>query len=237
MEKDNFSWGQVEENKGIVFSPFGPFVYLGKLSESAFFELESRIEEVRGNESRDLGEKLAGRLVQQYDITDVCSKSIYEEIISHLKHKYTELETMTGLDYQSGINWNEIWIDSLWANIQKAGEYNPPHIHNGMYSFVIYTKIDMTREEALDNRFDKQKGQTLAGHLELRYGETAFANYNYYSHWPEIGDIIIFPSWLQHCVHSFYKEGAERISVAGNFQMGNTDAMGVIQKTNILKQD
>ena len=220
MEKDNFSWHQVEENKGYIFSPFGPFIYLGKINESILVELQSRIEEVRGDKEKDVGEKLAGRIVQQYDISDACSKSVYNEITGHLKHKYNELEAVTGLDYQSGIDWNKVWIDSLWVNIQKAGEYNPPHIHDGMYSFVIYTKNDMTRDEAINNQFDVQKNQTMAGHLELKFSEQNFANFSHYSHWPEVGDIIMFPSWLQHFVHSFYKEDAERISVAGNFQMG-----------------
>lgn len=208
------------ENKGYIFSPFGPFIYLGKINESILVELQSRIEEVRGDESKDVGEKLAGRIVQQYDISDNCSKQVYDEITSHLKHKYDELQSVTGLDYQSGIDWNKVWIDSLWVNIQKAGEYNPPHIHDGMYSFVIYTKNDMARDEAIDNQFDNQKGQSMAGHLELKFSEQNFANFSHYSHWPEVGDIIMFPSWLQHFVHSFYKEDAERISVAGNFQMG-----------------
>ena len=220
MEKDNFSWKQVQENKGYIFSPFGPFIYLGKINESILVELQSRIEEVRGDKEKDVGEKLAGRIVQQYDISDACSKSVYNEITGHLKHKYDELEAVTGLDYQSGIDWNKVWIDSLWVNIQKAGEYNPPHIHDGMYSFVIYTKNDMTRDEAINNQFDVQKNQTMAGHLELKFSEQNFANFSHYSHWPEVGDIIMFPSWLQHFVHSFYKEDAERISVAGNFQMG-----------------
>lgn len=208
------------ENKGYIFSPFGPFIYLGKINESILVELQSRIEEVRGDESKDVGEKLAGRIVQQYDISDNCSKQVYDEITSHLKHKYDELQSVTGLDYQSGIDWNKVWIDSLWVNIQRAGEYNPPHIHDGMYSFVIYTKNDMTRDEAINNQFDVQKNQTMAGHLELKFSEQNFANFSHYSHWPEVGDIIMFPSWLQHFVHSFYKEDAERISVAGNFQMG-----------------
>lgn len=208
------------ENKGYIFSPFGPFIYLGKINESILVELQSRIEEVRGDESKDVGEKLAGRIVQQYDISDNCSKQVYDEITGHLKHKYDELQSVTGLDYQSGIDWNKVWIDSLWVNIQRAGEYNPPHIHDGMYSFVIYTKNDMTRDEAINNQFDVQKNQTMAGHLELKFSEQNFANFSHYSHWPEVGDIIMFPSWLQHFVHSFYKEDAERISVAGNFQMG-----------------
>lgn len=214
------------ENKGYVFSPFGPFVYLGKINESILAELQSRIEDVRGNKEKDVGERLAGRIVQQYDISENCSKQVYDEITSHLKHKYDELQAVTGLDYQSSIDWNQIWIDALWTNIQKAGEYNPPHIHNGMYSFVIYTKNDMTQEEAVNNQFDIQKNQGMAGHLELRYGEAAFANFSHFTHWPEVGDIIIFPSWLQHCVHSFYKEDAERISVAGNFQMGEVNIVG-----------
>lgn len=209
------------KTSGKVIMPFGPPVYIGKLSEEVLNEIQTHIETVREDYSRDMGERLAGRIREQYSITDLCSENVYKHLSSHLKNTQEGIEVITGYKFDQ-FDYTTCQIDSLWVNIQRANEYNPPHLHDGMWSFVLYTKNDMTFEEALDNHFDKQKGQTLAGSLELRYGEMNWMNFSQYQHWPEVGDIVIFPSWLQHCVHSFYKEGAERISVAGNFQfVGN----------------
>ena len=205
------------KTQGHCFSPFGPPVYVGKMDMSVIEEVQSHIESVRNDSSRDMGERLAGRIIQQYDISDLCSENVYGCIHAHLRNMCEGIEGVTGYSFGE-FDFNGCQIDSLWVNIQKANEYNPPHLHDGMWSFVFYTKNDISQQEALDNHFDKQKGQSLGGALELRYGEMNWMNFAQYQHWPEVGDIIMFPSWLQHCVHSFYKEGAERISVAGNFQ-------------------
>ena len=41
----------------------------------------------------------------------------------------------------------------------------------------------MTRDEAINNQFDVQKNQSMAGHLELKFSEQNFANFSHYSHW------------------------------------------------------
>ena len=39
---------------------------------------------------------------------------------------------------------------------------------------------------------------------------------------PKVGDIVIFPSWLQHHVNAF-KSDVERISVSGNIKIKTFD--------------
>lgn len=205
------------KTQGHVFAPFGPPVYVGQLDVNILHELQTHVDTVRNDESRDMGERLAGRIIQQYDISDLCSDRVYAHLHQHLSNMCDGVEKVTGYEF-GNFDINQCMVDALWVNIQKANEYNPPHLHDGMWSFVLYTKNDVSYEEALDNHFDRQKGQSLGGSLELRYGEMNWMNFAQYQHYPQVGDIIMFPSWLQHCVHSFYKEGAERISIAGNFQ-------------------
>ena len=40
-------------------------------------------------------------------------------------------------------------IDTSWANFQKKYEFNPPHIHSGLFSWIIFVKIpyDLKNEE------------------------------------------------------------------------------------------
>lgn len=211
MPKD---WFKIE---GRTFFPFGPPIFHGRLPMNIINEVQTHIDKVRGDDTRDYGDMLAGRIKQQYDISDLCSDDVYTVL------KQCAIDYMDGVEGMTGFQPNNIGkdnlkVDALWVNIQKEREYNPPHLHDGMFSFVFYTKNDLLAQEAFNNEFDIQKGQQLGGTLELRYGEMQFFNFSNFSILPEVGDIVLFPSWVSHHVHQFYKPDAERISVAGNFQ-------------------
>tara|TARA_B100002019_G_scaffold292001_1_gene313795 strand:- start:1942 stop:2697 length:756 start_codon:yes stop_codon:yes gene_type:complete len=205
-------------DEGVVISPFGPCIYHGAIRTDILHEIQTRIDQVRGDQEADMGHLLAGRIMEQYNITDLVSDSVFEHIMLHVHQMLNGIEGQTGYPADS-IDVQHLGVDALWVNIQKAREYNPPHMHDGMWSFVLYTQNDLSYEDAVNNHYDQQKGQQLAGSLELRYGENIWQNFTQFQHYPVVGDIIMFPSWLQHSVHQFYQEGVERISVAGNIKL------------------
>ena len=43
----------------------------------------------------------------------------------------------------------KLFISDLWVNYQKKYEFNPPHSHSGVASFVIFIHIpyDLSEEE------------------------------------------------------------------------------------------
>ena len=45
---------------------------------------------------------------------------------------------------KEGDQWN---LESFWVNFQKKHEFNPPHDHAGIYSFVIWMQIPTSYEE------------------------------------------------------------------------------------------
>ena len=189
-----------------TFSPFGPLIHLTKVDPKYVEELLGHIESVRGEEERDYAGNLAGRIHEQYTVEDKTSDTCKNHILRHA-------QTFT---HESGMQPQPLQINGLWVNIQKEMEVNPMHAHDGMLSFVLYIKNDLTRAETINNKFDKAGDKELAGILELHYGEEQFLNWSKYYLWPEVGDLIIFPSWLRHFVYPHYEEGKERISVAGN---------------------
>ena len=154
---------------------------------------------------------LAGQIDDQYTIFELASDACKGHIIQHVMTYQNDL-------IQGDPSW-EPWvpcIDGLWVNVQRYMELNPMHSHSGMFSFVIFLKNELDREETINNKFDSVRGTAMAGHLSLRYGEQNFMNWNVFNHWPEEGQIIIFPSWLQHMVMPHYEKEKIRISVAGN---------------------
>jgi len=190
-----------------TFFPFGPPVYLSQIDPKYISEMEQSIETAINDESLSAREGLAGRIDNQYQILPLTSQACLGHILQHVNQYHFD----TG-----GEQMNNIEIDALWVNIQRYMEFNPAHHHTGMFSFVIYIKNDLERASAINNKFDNARGTELAGHIQLRYGEEAHMNWNVYNHWPERGQIIMFPSWLQHFVFPHYETDKERISVAGN---------------------
>ena len=39
------------------------------------------------------------------------------------------------------MNQDPYYLQQIWVNYQKQGEFNPLHDHGGVYSFVIWMKI------------------------------------------------------------------------------------------------
>ena len=103
-------------------------------------------------------------------------------------------------------------LSALWINYQKANEFNPPHDHDGKLSFVIYCEIP----EKLKKENEKYKGRSCGpGGIQFLYGEGTRDAITYMSHFPEEGEMFMFPAWLKHWVSPFQSD-CTRISVSGN---------------------
>jgi|TARA_X000001382_G_scaffold98943_1_gene73309 hypothetical protein len=103
-------------------------------------------------------------------------------------------------------------LDSLWANFQGPGDFNPPHDHGGALSWVIY----LTIPEALKEERAAYKGRSAGpGGITFIYGEGPRNYITHHSHFPEEGDMFIFPAGLKHWVFPF-KSDCTRVSVSGN---------------------
>jgi len=211
----------VAEVQGNMFSPFGPPVYHGGIRPDFLDHVTDCIEQRRGSNDHDMSGMLAGRVDEQILIEDLVSDECKDHILSHV---------MTVIDNCSlAIPREHLEINGLWVNISNNAEFNPIHSHDGLFSFVFYTKNTVKQADAIDNKFDSDTTppnggvynngavQPLAGHIELHYGETQFLNWSTFSHFPLQGDLLVFPSWLRHSVYPFYC-GGERISVAGNIR-------------------
>jgi len=202
-------------NSAFTFLPFGPAIYLNKMDDKYIVEIEKAIDKVMdegGVDSRQAGDRLAGRLDDQYEILDLVSDACKGHIFQHVNQYYFDQRGTAINQEHDGL----LGLDSLWFNVQRYMEFNPWHLHTGIVSFVIYIKNDLSKAETINNKFDKRRGTELAGHLQLKYGEANQFNYTNYDLWPEKGQIIMFPSWLMHTVFPHYEKDKERVSVAGN---------------------
>ena len=100
-------------------------------------------------------------------------------------------------------------MESAWVNYMKKGEFNPPHNHDGILSFVLFLQIP----DELKKENEKYNGTSMgAGSIDFRTGISAP---NSHSFFPVEGDLYIFPATLEHWVFPF-KSDVERVSVSGN---------------------
>ncbi|MFD2262189.1 TIGR02466 family protein [Lacibacterium aquatile] len=116
------------------------------------------------------------------------------------------------------------WHIGAWANINRRGNGNAPHVHPGAYwSGCFYVDdggIDGRDDQGGALEFSDPRGPLplmaaptvkvgLPGFLTAGLGERLY---------PKMGMLVLFPSWLQHAVTAYHGDGT-RISVAFNFSL------------------
>ena len=103
---------------------------------------------------------------------------------------------------------DNIDLTHSWIVSQYAGEYNPYHHHTGDFSAVVYLKIPPKMQEELDVEFTDHYPSN--GLIEFMYGENSDMRSDTIKFKPEVGTMLMFPSYLKHFVYPFYSEGERR---------------------------
>ena len=111
-------------------------------------------------------------------------------------------------------------LDSLWVNRQKKYEFNPPHNHEGVWSFIIFLQIPYKLE-------DENKVFPKTSHLTPQTSRLNFFFLNNFGEifdWPVDvdksfeGKMLMFSSKQMHEVYPFYTSDDYRITVSGNMK-------------------
>lgn len=100
-----------------------------------------------------------------------------------------------------------------WANVNRRGDYNQPHMHGGsIWSGVYYVSSGAPDDtDALNGKLELFDPRPAAGFAVSRFAPVA----GKFTVDPIPGLMIFFPSWLSHMAHPFRGKG-ERISIAFN---------------------
>lgn len=166
---------------------------------------------------------LIGHLKEEYhiqNITDSFNIFLNQKCVAHenLKEYVNKLNILS--------EPRTTYLDSFWVNYMKKHEFNPPHDHQGLFSFVIFVKIpyDLKKEENYFSEITVKK--SLAA--ESQTSKLNFLNTN-----PDgkvvstiipvdksfEGKMFMFPSTQLHLVHPFYTSNDYRITVSGNLRI------------------
>ena len=150
---------------------------------------------------------LAGVLDKEVHFRDKDKfKEFFEQSFSLYNHAYST--------WKKGAAENppKYFLERLWCNFQRPGDFNPPHSHGGALSFVIFLQIP----EELKDENKAFKGQSAGpGGLTFLHGDADQYAIDSHSFFPEERDMFIFPAWVKHWVYP-YQSDCTRISVSGN---------------------
>jgi hypothetical protein len=188
----------------------------------------------------DLKSKIEKTAIElQNDFTK--GKSFNNSLVGHIKHEYSldydkDLDRCLNnliadynekypnylKDYNVLFNDAPLGLDNYWINFQKKYEFNPPHSHSGVFSFVIWLKIPYDLQQELDYFGDVNQGsKTSMFNFLYTDGLGKIKTYNVHVDKNFEGKICMFPSNMLHYVNPFYTSDDYRISLSGNIKLQN----------------
>ena len=92
-----------------------------------------------------------------------------------------------------------------WINVQKQGEYIRTHMHDGIISYTTWLKIpNVDQKDQASFWFDYNGIIGNMMHHEIKLNQKF------------VGNLLVFPSALEHTVYPFYNSSENRISISGN---------------------
>ena len=143
---------------------------------------------------------------QSFDY-DMKKNKILSPLYKNINNKLKEIQKQFNTD-------NNIEITNAWININKKGNKNHAHIHpKSLLSGVVYISSNDYSGNLVFSRNDGYKHYLSAEETNLKMFIQTAVSYK-----PEVGKIIIFPSWIEHYVEENLSDEV-RISLSFNTKL------------------
>ena len=207
------------------------FVLETRMPNGMVEDLNTYLDDLRQQADK---ESLAGTLVGQIAHGEQLNMDPEHEKV----REYSKFVTSLGAEYinhfmkstgQTLKKNRQVAIDETWSVHSYDGDYNPIHDHGTKtimgISTTAWTKVPpQIGQKAVANTSNyslyNESGHS-DGCISFQYGRVSvldserLAPAQSFVITPEIGKLLIFPSWLQHMVYPFKGEG-ERRTIASN---------------------
>jgi len=194
------------ETINYTYYHWGPLLYKTKVNH----ERRNKILKICEKATQSSVPDLAGHLEKELELPAL---KIFN-ILSPYFRSYVRCGEETNFNCT---NLPLLTMKSSWVNYMVDGEFNPPHNHGGVLSFVLYLKVP----DKLKKENEKFKGKSIGpGGIDFRIAlgrQEGMLSRDSNKFFPEEGDLFIFPSHLEHWVCPF-KSKVTRISVSGNLE-------------------
>lgn len=214
-------------NEFVVAEFKSPGFLMGNTDPRVLEIIEKEISAIQQDftKGRPWNHELAGQIKNEFFL-DECF-TVLEPYFVGVAHHYNRIFF--------GINPKEEWqLLDLWVNFQGKNEYNPPHTHQGLLSFVIWMKAPFDIHEELKETGSHNTTNACAANFAFVYnqadGKIAFENIPVDRRFQ--GVMCVFPSSIHHMVYPFTTSDEYRISVAGNLSPKGKVNQKTIRETN-----
>jgi len=201
-------------NNGVVFHRV-PEDIMSKVREVTDGAVEKEFEG-----SVEAGYKLTANISREYDFTKELSPVLLDYINSLIDlHNHRSQPHFINEVVNVASHPRRFKFKDVWANFQKKHEFHPHHIHGGVYSFVIWTKIPYNIQDEIAVF---PKATLKCASMFVFYYTDILGQVR--SHpipvdHPYEGIICLFPKGLGHSVNPFYTSDDYRIAVSGDIVM------------------
>ena len=199
--------------------PIAPVGWLDTtLPKSVMKRLQSYIETAKKDDTKTIKEDLAGNISKSLSIEDKDNWFFQSVLVPLVQQFVTSYPTFLSSAFVPESSSVPFRLSNFWVNFQKQHEFNPPHNHGGIFSFVVFVKIptDFREQHALP--FSASSNMPKASDFEFQYttmlGDITGSNYALDK--KSEGQMLFFPAKLMHSVYPFYECDKERVSISGN---------------------
>lgn len=188
-----------------------PGVTIARIPVRVFAELTNDLQNQLNNGPISFNSGLAGH--------------IQEEYVYNISPPFKRCVDSMFQDYRKRFDFypnNDYNIETAsWVNLQKKNEYNPIHMHYEDISWVLWVTIpyDLTEEASSPNV--KNSNEDVASKFQFVYNrlDGGISTFSLNIDNSYEGCLMMFPSYLKHCVYPFQTSDEYRISIAGNISI------------------
>ena len=177
------------------------------------------------NKGQNIKSELAGQIDSSYLIFDK-DNWFFKNTLESLCNSYAESFYDVGEDIPT-TNRHPYFLQTMWVNYQKQTEFNPTHLHKGVYSFVIWMQIPTEYNEQKENPIAKNTNSDVISNFSFDYRDI-IGEYRYHTYIMSKkmeGKMVFFPSKLTHTVYPFFNCSEDRISISGNISLDTSRIM------------
>jgi hypothetical protein len=198
-------------NMGVVSTQF---------TEDQLKPIKDEIKKIQNNfeSAEKANDVLVGHLKHEYHLVD--SKdyidSLLRPLIACYEEQYGYLNLMNYCTNSCPLDLHDVWV-----NFQKKHEFNPPHNHSGVFSFVIWIQMPFLNADERAQFPDVTPENNRTSSFMFQYinslGKISYYNLAADKTWENT--VYMFPAEMMHLVLPFYTSDEYRISISGNFKL------------------